>query len=519
MVQPGLLSSGRFEMIKMTFEKIYSFIEKDDSSPLIALILFSLILKVVLVGNVEIINPDGIRYINSALQLFQGNFSEAFTHEKMLFYTFTLGLFHFMMRDWLLAGQILSLACLIMTTVPLYFLSCDLFGKRTAFWACLAFSVLPFINELSSKVIKDPPFILFFMLAAWTGSRSLSEKKPIYFILTPLFTILAALYRIEGVVFALVFFLILAGYIFLKEQERPAFLKGITIYATFLMIFLGFLIAFMVSGIFQETVYNTVYVRFKETYFRLGQLETYRLIYDHLKTVEHNFPGGQWTQDFFEISRHNLYLIYFIGLVETFLKALFPVYIIPLMFSLNVRKNLNRGSVYLLLVFVCYLLVGYLFLITMNFLSKRYLLVPAMLALPFVGYGCEHLVEKMKRLKFSKIAIIVSLGLFLCVPVYKSIDNTLGEKVEIKLAGEWLRSNNAMVSTSIITTDERVPFYAGLMRGQYDIFFENNVRDLESTALRKNRDLIIWTKSLKYMKYKPDFDNFSLVILIYRRNS
>ena len=111
---------------------------------------------------------------------------------------------------------------------------------------------------------------------------------------------------------------------------------------------------------------------------------------------------------------------------------------------------------------------------------------------------------------------------------FKSIDNTLREKIEIKLAGEWLRNNNAMVSTSIITTDERVPFYAGLMRGQYDIFSENKVRDLESIALRKNRDLIIWTKSLKYMKYKPDFDNFSLVkefqgqkniILIYRRNS
>jgi len=71
--------------------------------------LLSLFMKTVLACSVDVVNPDGIRYFNSASQLMAGNVLEAFSYEKMLIYTLILGVINFFVNDWTSAGQSVTL--------------------------------------------------------------------------------------------------------------------------------------------------------------------------------------------------------------------------------------------------------------------------------------------------------------------------------------------------------------------------------------------------------------------------
>lgn len=124
--------------MKKLFNKI--FIGKPDNG-FISIVVASILVKLVIIANANLINVDAVRYFNSAYQLFNGNVSSAFAHEKMLFYTFTLGLFQLVFRDWALSGLLLSLVFLTLTLIPLYLFTKEIFGANAAIWATIAFSL------------------------------------------------------------------------------------------------------------------------------------------------------------------------------------------------------------------------------------------------------------------------------------------------------------------------------------------------------------------------------------------
>lgn len=161
-----------------SFEK---WLENREINKIFFLILLSLLIKIIAISNVQVINPDGVRYVNSAHELFQGNFHAAFGHEKMLLYTFTLGVFHFFIQDWFLAGLVLSGFFLTLTLVPLYFLTRNLFGQKAAFWAGIFFAVLPSVNGMSTEVVKGGPFLFFMAMALFLSIQALEKKNAVFF--------------------------------------------------------------------------------------------------------------------------------------------------------------------------------------------------------------------------------------------------------------------------------------------------------------------------------------------------
>ncbi|MCD4687923.1 MAG: hypothetical protein K8R55_01160 [Desulfuromonadaceae bacterium] len=113
---------------------------------LVFLLLVSLILKIAVLLSDEVINIDGARYIAAAQQFAQGNFSEGLSIDWMPFYALLIAGFHFLIPDWVLAGQLISLFSLVFALIPLYLLSRDLFDEKVAFWAGLAFVLSPMLN-------------------------------------------------------------------------------------------------------------------------------------------------------------------------------------------------------------------------------------------------------------------------------------------------------------------------------------------------------------------------------------
>jgi hypothetical protein len=240
-------------------------------------------------------------------------------------------------------------------------------------------------------------------------------------------------------------------------------------------------------------------------------MQTYRNIYQHLKDVEENFPGGQWTNDFFEYARYNIYLIYLVGMIQTFCKALFPVFILPLIFGLNLRNQCNRQLVLFLTVLGTFFGLDYFFLLSNNFLSARYLLVLVVLSLVLVGYGADRMISSFPVVRYRRTVFSVVIIFCLLLPLGKTFTKGLNEKIEIKEAGTWLRDHRDVVSSRMIVNDERIAFYAGLLRGDYDTFQNERIEKLEQKALRGGNSVIVIYRSNGDLALLPEFKQFVLV--------
>lgn len=494
-------------------DKIVLFLASLEDRPFLAMVLLlggSIVIKALLIFQVDIINTDGIRYINSAHELFQGNIAAAFAHEKMLGFTFLLGLVQLLVPDWFLAGKILSLIALVLTTIPLYLIAQELFGRRAAFCTAVVFTVVPSISGKCASVIKDPSFLFLIVLSLWFVLSAIKTSRWGFALTAGLLCCLSVLIRPEGGVFFLVITLFLTVSLTLLAESRRLILKSLLAFCA--LPFGALLLAAILSaaGVIPSETLSKIYARFSY-YFQSDPMQVYGSIYQHLKDVEENFPGGQWTNDFFEYARYNIYLVYLIGMLQTFGKSLFPVFVIPLIYGLNLRNHWNRSVALLLTVLGCFFLMDYLYLISHNFLSVRYLLVPLVLSSVLVGHGMDRLITSISTFRYRRIAFSVVIVFCLLMPLGKMLTKGVNEKIELKEAGNWLLENRELTRDRIIVNDERIAYYAGLLRGDYDTFRDERAKGLEEKALRKDAGILVIYKDSGNVEKTPVFEEFTLV--------
>ena len=475
------------------------------------LLLISFFVRWPLLQSVDIINVDAIRYFNSAHELMQGNLSAAFEHEKMLAYSLLLGVIHAVVDDWAFSGIFISMLFLSLTLFPLYFLTKEVFGNMAALWAGAALILLPAANSLSTQVAKDTVFLFFLMLALWLGRKGMVERKPACFLMTFLCAAMAALFRFEAVLFLAVYSLWLLSRWLFSADDRAIAKTGLIYYLAVPVISLCTILGIFVSGAYDVDIVNNVWSRFSKHYLYVDVLGSYFSIYNHLKSVERSFPGGQWSSDFFEIARHNLLLLYFIGLLQKLLAALFPVYIVPLYFGVKGVQARGRNLGLLVWAILAYLGMAYFFLLTRNFLAERYLMIVVVMLLPFTGHGFEQLRNRLALTRWPKTALAVVVIFFVCLPLYKSFEDVHYEKLELRLAGEWLQEHQDVMTQRMIVNDERIPFYAGLMRGSYDYIPDGEGQDFESLATASGDALLALYVSFREEEALPAFANYQLI--------
>ncbi len=487
--------------------KVLLRLEENPLLALAALLCASLLIKIFLIAQADIINTDGIRYVNSAHQLFQGDVSAAFSHEKMLGFTLLLGLTHILIPDWFLAGKILSCVALLLTTIPLYLIAKELFGLRAAFFTALAFTIAPSINEKCTAVIKDPPFLFLVVLSLWLVIYALKKSRWNFCLPAGLLACLALLFRPEGIVFFFAMTLSMTLFIVFVTASRRLHLKCLVAFWTIPVAGLTAAMVLLATGVMSWDILPTIYDRFAY-YFQVNPLSVYLGIYQHLKDVEGNFPGGQWTNDFFEYARYNMPLIYLLGILQTFGKALFPVFVVPFVVGLKLRNRLQPPTLLLLIVWLCFFLMDYLYLVSHNFLSARYLLVLVVLSFVLVGYGLDRIIDFFADFRYRHLALSMTVVLCVLLPLGKILVNDEEEKIELRQAGLWLRQRGDMAANRMIVSEERIAFYAGLLRGDYVTFPDGDPRQLEQKALQNNCRLLVVYKNLEELETKPHFENY-----------
>lgn len=488
-----------------------SLAESNKTSRLLALIFLSIVVNALIINASDVVNPDGIRYFNAADQLMQGNVAAAFAHEKMLGYVFTLGLFHLLIDDWFLAGQILSATFLSLSIVPLYALAKDWFEPKAALWACLGFIVLPAANGLAIKVVKDAPFLFFFLLALWFGHKAFAALRLDSVVATFVFTVVAAQFRFEAVIFLIVYFFWMLFRALFKPEERRIAVRGVLIYFVVSTCCIVSLLGLLWTDVVDIALLKSVWARFSEHYLSVSLFDNYHAIYNHLKSVERNFPGGQWTNDFFELARYSMPLIYLIGLFQILAVTVFPVNLVPLLWGLHSINFRDTRYALLFSTLFSYITMAYLYMVSRNFLAERYLMVVVVMLLPLAGYGFERLRLQLAVSRFRRLAAAVAVVMLVCLPLYKSYADATSGKLEIRQAGEWLQENRNLVRQRMISSDERIPFYAGLLRGSYDVFPDGGQYDPEEMARACGCDLLVLDTATQSAEHAPAFTRYVLI--------
>jgi hypothetical protein len=247
--------------------------------------------------------------------------------------------------------------------------------------------------------------------------------------------------------------------------------------------------------------------------------------------LETRSPYPKGDQNFAEIARHFMPLIYLLGVLETALRVLFPVWLVPLWFGL--RQGLARSGRLVGWVAGAFTLVVYATLIHRDFIQPRFLYAPVFCLFPWIGAGLERLCKALETplrghpagfpwrtgsffLAFGLLPLIY-LGLLLSGPE----DRVAAD------AGQWLKAQPATRPLKLVTNDLRIPFYA--QRGTDFIKFNNIWNDyskleeyaqgfdLDLIALRLPRDKKHLIPAFKYYKEISTFSGFREYAAIYAK--
>ncbi|MFP4283985.1 MAG: ArnT family glycosyltransferase, partial [Desulfovermiculus sp.] len=366
-----------------------------------------------------------------------------------------------------------------------------LFNRRVAFWTCLALALAPVPNDWSVDVIRGPVFVFFTVLTMYVAQMAIDLKKTKYFILTALLSGISFLFRIEGIII-LFFFGAYGTYLILTvKEDRRLLLKGYSAW-------LGVIGTFAVFACASMYIHGDEFNRIGELAERaehlvsLDFLEKYHIIYNQLYTLEEHSPNSDTNESFAEVARHFMFLVYVIGEARVFFKILFPLFIIPFFWGL--KRSFNHHQSFLLSFICVYLLVMYVFYIDRNFLHKRFLFAPAVLAFPWVGAGLEIMFSKLKNSFRPKAYFAVFAALFIISPGVESVHSLAEEDNVLRPAGKWLSEQRWSRHAKVLSNEGMGTFFADTKRdnvvstGGKDKY---DFKGLQKVGLKRGADVLL----------------------------
>ena len=474
---------------------------------LLFLLCLSAVLKTTMALLMPVINHDGPLYIAAAQKIASGSLKEGIRSFHMPFYPLLIYFVHFIVPNWVAAALLVSLATSVLALVPLYLLTRDAFNQKAARWACIAFTLIPLSNHLSVEVMKDPSFLFFFAWAVFFAQRAIQSRKLVYFFLASLFSIFSLSFRLEGIIIFISYALFLLFLILRKSEQRIQLLKGMFVYLVFPLLIVGVSLLLLGTG-WSSTTRLGVVVPMVWEVFSLKFLANYMTIYKQLEVLETTLPQKGGVQNFAEIARHYLFLVYLIGFLESFIKALFPFYLIPLVWGLwNSRM---RKCTFVLFLAVCYGLMLYYLHLKTDSIRERFFLSLTFLLCPWIGLGLEQLFNRVERSRWRMSLIAVSVVFFIMSPVYKSVEIVWKQDDVFVRAGEWIDDVPEFKAAGLITNDNRISFYAGRDTGPYP-YSGYSDSALERVAQAQNADLIAVKRSRRKRDLGSQFTIFKEV--------
>ncbi len=438
------------------------------------------------------INMDGTLYITVAMHFAAGDMTAGLAMFPMPAYSLLLALTHAFIPNWFNAAYFIAITSMVLATVPLYLLTKQLFDIKAAFWACMMFALLPKLNEWSLYVSRDA---LFLSVAAWFIYIALNSHRKNSFLLFGITFFLAwisILIRIEGLLFLIFYTVLLIHQAITAPAPRDRHYVKLLIWLG-VPLCAGMIIAF-VMGLQGLQVH-----RFDQAYqwlaalFNGDFLTSYHQLYNFLSEAENHPPFSQWNYNFAELSRHYLLIIYMMGIIEALLKVISPLSCIPLYKAS--RLHAPAQGKWLLMLGAMFIGLVYYALLTRDYISTRFLMMPGFLLLPWIGTGIKGMwndavgTPRPLRLRLL-LSLVILVPMVLTLSLIRHNDNTLPR------AMAWLVKNHTANTVTIVTNAKRAPFYTAMETDQnpawtVHLYTKKDLKEIESFAITQQATFLV----------------------------
>jgi len=427
----------------------------------------------------NIINPDGVWYINQAKAILDGNFELALScgYKFISIYHLLIPVFYTFSENWITAAKSVSILFGTLTIIPFYLIARQFFRESTVFLATLAFTINPFLVSHSEDLIKGPIFWFFALYGIFFFISAINQKgKDNFLILSCIFFLIAGWARFE----IIIFFIGSVLYIFIFGGEK---LKKLFFFCLPLIV----LSLTVVTGML---IYNEDFTLW--TFYLEPRLVTFfRDLLDSLLNV-------------------NILEKSFLA-VWSILLRLTRVFYAPLVFLLIAiavtKKELQRNrnfSYFILLASLSFVAV-FLFYLKTETMVDRYVAIIMLPAFIFICTGIEELIRHLKAKGFNDKKAIGTIFLFIVLTVvifphnlvHKRKDQLVYEEIGNYIAR--LEKNNLV---KIIAPDARVSLFANLYSGgiecamnnleKYNFLVKMNYQNLVLSLKENKIDYYLW---------------------------
>ncbi len=386
------------------------------------------------------INSDAAMYIWAAQSIEQGNWSEAKEFYPSIFLPVLISFFHIFVSDWFLAAQLVSLFFLTLLTLPFYGLVYYFYGREVARISTIFLALFPLLREKTVWVLRDAPFLFFFVLSLWLLLQAIDRKKWHYSFCSLLSAFLSSFSRVEGYLLLPVIFLFFIANSFRTDNKKE-------------------LCFFLVAGGLGSFILFAFpqYFSRAEFIFRNSQMVWSQFEFIHvgkkLILLEPSF--------FIETTRHYILLIYFVGLLDELINTGFPPLFLLASLGFFISFREEKKKLYFFIPFLLlFLFIPYINMLWRDYSSSRYVLPFLILFYLWLGKGLLFLEEILQR-HFSGIAwrkVLLFVFIFLCLFRFYDRVSAPGKNVVIP-AGQWLEQEKKP-SSIIFTNDIRINLYA-----------------------------------------------------------
>ena len=472
--------------------------DKKWELPIIVTILFlgALVVRCIAILQTPIIAHDSILYIKAAKLYYMGNYHDAFLMCRFSILPILLSFVYRIVGDWMMAGQLISTFCGALTVIPLYLLARRIFDGGVALCCAIFYSVCPSLVQYSAEVLRDIPFIFFYVSALWLAYKGIKDEKGWYLGFSSIIIFGSALIRREGILLLIIVFLYL---IWKAIRRRVSWKKATILLSSFL---LTLICIFSLLGIFAKEIggISSLHERITQEW----KVSSTGLTIKNLEKEVDEKDFSPYGRNLFKLAKQYRFLIYLSHIIYKSIKV-FTLLIFPLfLLGLLKRKKIDyREDEFLLAsIWGVFIIAFLVHLNNTNYFSTRYPFPAVVPSLIWSGVGFVELKERIIRWIQTKdfhirdrvIRLVTpSLFLFICVPLLAlSWAPHRKDKLELKEIGVWLRKNGYAHSIIVGQYEfTRLAFYAD---GEFIELPKGSYQDTIRFAREKEGNLLVINK-------------------------
>jgi len=431
-------------------------------------ILAGIAIRVFSAANTQVINPDGMVYIQQAKAIFHGDWP--LLKSCMPFvssYPFLIAATYWVFPSWIDSARLVSVFFGSLTLVPLYFLLRRFTDERTACLSVLLYAFMPVLVGGSADLIRDP-ICWFFLVSGlyffvWQLESGPTFRRRFFYLLSSYVLFLLACWARPETFIVLIFSCFYTFFYPLFSREK----KYLFVAVSSLLLFGLFLTA---GAMIFDPSFNFYSV--KAFGKLLASLEEYRNVRQQLSSLAKELDRGALRSFLFE-ARGFAWLVDLGVLVGNTIAGVFYFYV-PFFvfgfFGLSTRLRKDPRVFYLFMLVI--LGYGLLFVHVLQYwyFEDRFLYISILSGSILAAFGVEkttHFIRRRVNWKVSVVVILVSLYI-VAFGLGKNIKKREDDKVVFRQIAEYIsgleKPGHAFVP--VLTADSSslklVPFYLNL---------------------------------------------------------